>query len=242
MPETRWRRLRVVLDRVRFAIEWLQRVWAALVAVALRATSSAVAPYGQVALRLERELGAGRHSVLVVGVDNDASAAEAATEIARSLAADLGHRIVLVDAVLDVVPPAAAEGETVPGLRDLLRASTISAETVQACLVATGETDIVRVGGGSHGGPDTVMRVESLRRVVQALTEAGDYTLFIASNILRGPRSLALAGLVDVVFLVAVEDETRILDLERAHRTLADCGAHRLGLLLASRQQAPVQA
>jgi hypothetical protein len=218
----------------------LRRLWLDIVERALRATGRESPPYGQLALRLERDLAAadGARCVLVVGTDADDVAVEATNGIAWSLAQDLGHRVVLVDAWLDGGGDRPSEdGE---GLRDLVSGDAFDAATLPACVRPTRHANIVRIGCGRDTGNGPV-RVESLRRFISAAAGLGDFVLLCGSNVLGGRRTLALVGLVDVVLLVALEDATRVEDVEQAHQVLADCGARQVGLVLASRQHGPAR-
>jgi hypothetical protein len=195
-------------------------------------TDQSAGSYGLLALRLERDLArqARGRSVLVTGADDDAVAVEAAVELAWSLAEELGHTVLIIDAVQGGALSASLGFADKPGLGELLEASTANPANVQLFAQPTRHERIaVLPHGQAHG---TTIRAAVIRSLVTAACEHFDFVLVQGSLLVDSERSLAFGSLMDAALLLAVENKSTIDDVTRGQRLLNDCGVRRVALVL----------
>ena len=191
--------------------------------------------YGLLALRLERDLtrqGRGR-SVLITAADDDSVGVEATVELAWSLAEELGHSVLMVDAAFQVraLSVSLGLGDKV-GLTELLDAP---AQNLSALQLRVQPTRHDRVAVLPHGADrDVAIRAESIRGLLATACDHYDFVLVHGTLLVDGERSLAFGELVDAALLLAVENRSTIDDVARGQRLLNDCGARRVALVLGS--------
>jgi Mrp family chromosome partitioning ATPase len=198
--------------------------------------------YSRLALRLERDLpvtGQGR-AVLVAGVEDDGIGVEGITELAWYLAEQLGHSVLIVDGTFGPGALSAALGIVEgPGVTELIGAPDVDRAAIAGASHPT-EHESIRVLPRGHGDNGRVIpaRSASLRRVIEAAREGYDFVLVQASLLEPSSRSLAFGAFVDAALLIAVEGRTSMETVERGQRMLNECGAERVGLVLASPPEA----
>jgi Mrp family chromosome partitioning ATPase len=206
-------------------------------------TDQSAGTYALLALRLERDLarqGKGR-SILITAAKDDSVALEATVELAWSLAADLGHTVLMVDGgfASNTLSAALAVDDKV-GLSELLEGPAHGFAALQLRLQPTQHEHIAILPRGHDR--ETTIRVEAVRGLIAAACEHFDFVLVQGSLTVEPERSLAFGSLVDAALLFAVEDATTIDDVARGQRLLNDCGARRVALVLANRRQVPAPA
>lgn len=199
---------------------------------------AAAASFSRLALQLERDLASRDRgcSVLIAAADDDAVGVETTTELGWSLAEELGHNVLLVDATFGRRTLSTALGRRDdPGLLELLDGCSLSADVVREAARSTQNNDIKLLPSGfGDNGRLIPARAEVLQQFLDAACETFDFVLVQGSVVSDGGRSLAFGSLVDGVLLVAVEGKTRLTAVEHAQRALNDCGAERVGLVLAN--------
>lgn len=204
------------------------------------------ASFSRLALQLERDLQPrGRGCcVLLTAADHDLLGKEAATELAWSLAEDLGHRVLLVDATFEAAQMRSPVGGAIDhraGLVNLLAADATEAADVQRHAQPSGHERIEFLPCG-HEDPrrPTPARESAVLRFLDAAASAYDFVVVLGSIQALRNRSLAFGAKVDGVLLVALENQTDFAAIERGHQLLDDCGADRVGLVLATPSERPV--
>lgn len=196
-------------------------------------TDQSESSYSLLALRLERDLArqAKGRSILVAAVDDDTVALETTVELAWSLAEELGHTVLLVDAVLSGGTLSSSMGlADKPGLAELLEQPAISPAALQLRAQPTRHERIALL---PHGyGLGVTLRSAVLRNVMSAACEHYDFVLVQGSLLIDRERSLAFGSLVDAALLLAVENKSAIDDVTRGQALLNDCGVRRVALVL----------
>lgn len=198
------------------------------------------AAYSRLALRLERDLQSAEHgpSVLIASADDDQVGVEATTELAWYLAEELGHTVLLVDGTFGLCTLSNAFGTgSRPGLMELLGARSIDEDTVRRAALPTQHDAIFLLPRG-HGDNGRLIpaRSDAIRLVLESACRAYDFVLVQGSVVDETSRSVAFGAFVDAALLVAVEGKSSVEAVRRGHRILNECGAERVGLVLASAQ------
>ncbi len=195
--------------------------------------SAATQSYRRLALQLDFDLGKKEkgHSLMLTAPDSAGITCEATLELAHFLAAELGHRVLLVDGSFGVGGISALLGhEASPGLMDLPRDGT---GVLGNAVVPTGQEGVFLLAAGRPGPDGAVpIRTDELRAVLEAGCAKFDYVLVPSCPILRDPRCLVFPSLVDLVLLLAVEGKTFLDDLDASRRALTACKATKVGLVL----------
>ena len=196
-----------------------------------RATDLAAAgAYRALARQLDADLAGaeGGRCVLLTSVDRDHQPCDAATDLALTLADELGRSVLLVDA--------AFSGEGLTGRLGLAGdAGLAEALRGRAGADAPCATDHPRVRMLPVGrvGPEGVPLISTeVSAMLARWRREHEYVLVCADPLLRDNRGLVFPALADRVLLLAVEDRTRIDDLETCRRALESCKSAKIGVVL----------
>jgi Mrp family chromosome partitioning ATPase len=191
----------------------------------------------QLALRLDRQLGNEERActLFIAGADDDMAGAEACAELALSLADEYGRSVLMVDATFGTqgIGSLLRDGAG-PGLSELLDGDHVSAEQIAGAVLPTTHDLVSCLPAGDHiGGRIASASAKRLRGFLEAAGSSVDFVLVQGANVLAGGRSLAFAALCDANLVVVLEGRTRVERIEMARDILLDCGAKRVGLILA---------
>jgi Mrp family chromosome partitioning ATPase len=199
-------------------------------------TDQSEGSYSLLALRLERDLarqGRGR-SILITAAADDAVGVETTLELAWSLAEELGHSVLVIDAAFEVRTLSISLGlGDKPGLAELLVSPSQGQASLLQRLQATQHERIAVLPHGTDIG--VTIRAEVLRAILATACEHYDFVLVHGSLLIDPERSLAFGALVDAAILLAVENQCSIDEVSRGQRLLNDCGARRVALVLGNR-------
>lgn len=177
---------------------------------------------------------------MLAAATDESAAVSATADLGWYLAEELGREVLLVDGSFDDHGLSTVLGDgRGPGLMGLIEGAEfdeLDAETVWAATRPTRHPNVRFLGRGAGGnGRFVAVKPELLRKFLAVATELSDYVLIQCAPVLQPGRSLAFGGLVDAALVVALENVTRVDELERANLVLSGCGAQRVGLVLASR-------
>jgi Mrp family chromosome partitioning ATPase len=209
----------------------LKRAWESL-----RAQWSASPPdaesYRRLALQLDRRLAAaGRRSILVVTAEGSTLCAQGTALLARGAADSLRQPVLLVDAF---PPDGHADGARTspagPGLSDVLAAPGRPLDEVVR--PTTRDNLFLLPAGNGRGHPPR--NEAALRSLVEDAERRFGLVLFSGGSVLGDVLPQQLAPCVGLVILLAIENETRVEDLDAARDALVLSGARQVGLVLAT--------
>lgn len=200
----------------------------------LHEPESALAAYQRLALQLHYDLPRPEHSrsALVVTPTASLIAAHGSSDLARCLAEQLQRPVLLVDAC-----PGAPQlskilnCESRPGFTDFLANPTIPIDDL---VLPTTHANLSFLPAGSGATSDFAFAPRHIQSGLQAAEERFEFLIFCGASVLGNSVSLALAPWVGRVLLLAVENETRIEDLDAAQDALFFCKAGKVGLVLTS--------
>lgn len=183
---------------------------------------------------LPREQG-GRSTVLVTpGVSN--LPAYSGASLAQCLGEELRSPILLVDACLKESHLTRLAGaQEAPGLGNYLEDPGLA---LDALVLPTKLEDVwllpagTRAGSGARSGPGHGNDSTGIAALVKSAGEKFDFVVFAGGSVLHDPLALAMVPHAGCVLLMAVENQTRLEDLDLAQRSLAFCHPRKIGLLL----------
>lgn len=191
----------------------------------------------QLALRLDRQLGNEERgcTIFIAGADDDAAGAEACAELALSLADEYGRSVLMIDATFGEhgIGSLLGDGRGL-GLTDLLEEEQPDLAMVTGALLPTSHALVSCLPAGQRTGSRVASAsVKRLRSFLDVAGSGVDFVLVQGANVLAGGRSLAFVALCDANLVVVLEGKTRVERIEMARDILLDCGAQRVGLILA---------
>lgn len=199
--------------------------------------------YSRLAVRLEHDLSQidRGSSVLVLAADYDRVAVEMTTELAWHLAEDLGLRVLMVDGGFNSLGLSKAlESIGKPGMREILRAESITEELIQKTLLPTAHKKISYIPVGQRSEDSSApARSSVLREFLSITANMADFILIQGPAVEEATRTLAFGALVDAVLLITLEGHLQVNSLERAQQILNDCGAERVGLVIGASRNSP---
>lgn len=154
-------------------------------------------------------------------------------ELAHFLAADQGHRVLIVDGCLDDPLLSGVLGlDGAEGLADVLADPGFDPN---AAIVSDEEEGIDFLPAGRRSREAArALAAGASEAVLTRLREKYDYVLVASGPLTEDPTALALAPCMDCVLVLAVEDATRIEEVERTRQTLAELEAKKIGLVVTS--------
>ena len=194
--------------------------------------------FGLLALRLDADLVPGEAgcSVLLTAVAEEAVAVESITELAWHLAEEQGRSVLLVDGTFGLGSLSQALGvDGAAGLTDLLLAATVDDPALAAAEVPTAHPGVKLLPRGSQGpGQLVAARSNSLSQLLQSAQARHDFVLIQGSLRNDSSRSLAFVPHVSAILLVVVDGQSDLQVVRRSQALLNECGARRVGLVLAT--------
>ena len=186
-------------------------------------------PYRLLAMQLHYDLPREEQtrSVLLVTPDSSPSSGWAGVALGRCLAEELRQNVLRVDACPRAPELSRMLGvEDQRGLGDLLSGG--SASLADYVL----KTSTEYLGVLPAGTTPESARLEQLQPLMEAAQARNDFVIFTGGSVLSDPFALGLAPHVGCVLLLAVENETKVEDLDAAQDALSYCRARRVGLVL----------
>jgi hypothetical protein len=189
-------------------------------------------PYRRLALQLHYRLTPpAPRSILLVSPDPSSLSAQGSALLARSAAEALHQRVLLIDA-----SPGAGdvsgllEGAGRRGFGDLLRDPRLDLDDL---VVPTSHQNVLFLPVGEYGaGADALG--DNVGGLLAAAQRGNELVVLAGGSVLQSPLPLSLAPHVGCVLLLAVENETRIEDLDAAQQALSLARAREIGLVLTS--------
>jgi Mrp family chromosome partitioning ATPase len=188
--------------------------------------------YRRLAVQLHYALprGEASRSVLVITPSNPILAAHASTLLAQSMAAELHKPVLLAD--VDPREPQVSrifDATSNAGFTDLMHRAEMC---VQPLVLATSAPNlsVLPVGRGPESAPQP--RPDQIGPFLEAASQEHDFVVLSGGAVLSNTTALAVAPLAGSVLLLAVENKTRVADLEAAQHALAVCRVSNIGLVL----------
>lgn len=192
----------------------------------------------QLALRLDRQLASEERActIFIAGADDDRAGAEACAELALSLAEEYGRSVLVVDATFGNQGIGSLLGDAAaPGLIELLEGDILERQQIRAMTLPTVNELVSWLPAGQRlNGHIASAPSKRLRGFMEVAGETADFVLVQGASVVTGGRSLAFVSLCDAALVVVLEGKTRVERIEHARDILQDCGASRVGLVLAS--------
>ncbi len=197
---------------------------------ASRNGEQAFAPYHRLALQLHYDLPRGQamRAALLAAPTRSDLVASGATALAAGLAEELDRQVLLVDAVPR--HPGLSrllECEGRRGWMDLLRHDPPPLEDL---LVRTTHERVrfLPAGSASSGSAPP----DGIGQLLKELVTRFDFILVAGGAVPDDPMSLAIAPHVGCVLLMAIENESKLEELDAAQDALNACRAQKVGLVL----------
>ncbi|MBI2800518.1 MAG: hypothetical protein HYX63_09605 [Gammaproteobacteria bacterium] len=191
----------------------------------------------QLALRLDRQLANEDRAcaIFVAGADDDRVGVEACAEIALSLAEEYGRSVLMVDGTFGRQGIGSLLGDAfASGLIELLEEDALEQQQLRAATLPTTNLLVSWLPAGRPtNGYVASAPSKRLRAFLDIATETADFVLVQGASVVSGGRSLAFASLCEAALVVVLEGKTRVSRIEQARDILLDCGASRVGLVLA---------
>ena len=175
-------------------------------------------------------------SALLVTPGSSELTAAAGASLAQCLAEELRQPILLVDAcrkASDLTQLAGATG--MPGLSDYLADPHLA---IDRLVLGTKQDNVWLLPAGSHippqrtnGAPRTT-DIAGIRVLLNDTAQKYDFVVVSGGSVLLDSLPLTIAPHVGCVLLMAIENQTRLDDLDLAQQSLAFCRPRKIGLLL----------
>lgn len=189
------------------------------------------AAYRRLALQLHLDLSAGdgRRSALLVTPSSSAICAQGSVAVASSLAAQVCRPVLLMDAC-----PESPEASRIlqsngnRGFADFLADPKLPWEDL---ILPTTCENVSFLPAGAVVDRSRAIPPASVKNMLGALEAKYDYVLLAGGSVLHDSTTLALAPHVGCVLLLAIENQTRMEDLDAAQDVLALCNARKVGLV-----------
>lgn len=178
----------------------------------------------------------GGRSVLLVTPDISSLPAYSGALLAQCLAEELRSHVLLVDAcrkASDLTRLAEAQGA--PGLANYLGDPRI---TLDAVTVPTRHENVWLLPSGNPSesadtrGAERNTESAGIAALLADAAEKFDFVVLAGGSVLHDSLALAMAPQAGCVLLMAVENQTRLEDLDLAQQSLAFCRPRKIGLLL----------
>ena len=144
--------------------------------------------------------------------------------------------MLLVDATLASCELTKMAGaQDAPGLGDYLGDPHMSLESLalptrheNVWLLPAGVGRALATANGARHNDDSA----GIASLLDAAAIKFDFVVLAGGSVLRDPLSLGMAPHVGCVLLMAVENQTRVADLDLAQQSLAFCRPRKIGILL----------
>jgi Mrp family chromosome partitioning ATPase len=181
-----------------------------------------------VQLALDRPPGERAKSILLTSPTSEDLIRDTGREFAYVLAHEMGRRVLLIESDFG-----RAGDREAPGVTDLL---VHGVDGLPGAVRPTGHRRVFTLPVGSpHLAPASFAGGRHAELIAQACASY-DSVILIGAPVLRDPKSLLFAPLVDHSLLVAVEGGTYVSELETSLRVLNECKAAGVGVVLAKGQ------
>ena len=190
-----------------------------------------LAPYRRLALQLHYALPrpAVSRSVLVVAPTSTEQAAYASTVLAQTLGDELRQPVLLADASPHDPDMTRSLGCTAnAGFTDCIIDPD---RPFVSLLLATSDPNVSFLPVGRRTSALNPPTAEQVTPFLKAATDSYGFLVLSGGSVLSNPMAPALAPHVGSVLLLAVENRTRISDLETAEEALAMCNAAKVALV-----------
>jgi len=189
-------------------------------------------PYRQLAARLNQDLPHQEmpRSLLLATASGGGFQSYSAAALARAFAEHVNRPVLLVDATLGSVNIGGMLGSTSqPGLAEFLERPDQDVNTL-ICPTSHPLVSFLPSGAGDASHPPSGA---GLSAMADTLSARFDFVVYCGGSVTRDPIALALVPLVGCVLLLAIENETRLKDLDLAQDMLSSCNARQIGIVLA---------
>ncbi len=193
--------------------------------------------FRQLAVRLHQDLprSASPRSVLLTSASSDSLPAHAGPALARALGDHLNRPVLLVDA-----DPASHAPETAGISGSLNCVSTAGfadfllnpAQGIEPLILPSSRPFVSFLPAGTSEARQKIAGAEGIEALAAAAAAQFDFVVYCAGPLTHDPIALALAPLAGCVLLLAIENRTRLKDLDLAQDTLSSCNARKMGILL----------
>lgn len=189
------------------------------------------APYRRLAMQLIHELppDVGGRSVMLVTPAYSNLCARGSAVLAGCLAEQLDRRVLFVDAC-PRRPDASLllQSSATRGFSELLADPTLA---LSELVLPTSNAQVEFLCAGLPRNSQAAAG-QNAETVMRAIAQQYDFAVFCGGPVLTDSATLALAPHVGCVLLLAIENETRLEDLDAAKDALNFCKARRIGLVL----------
>ena len=177
-----------------------------------------------VQLELQRPQGERAKSILLTSPWSELTIRDTAMELAYTVAAVMGRRVLLIDADF------AVQGEqAVPGLSDVLAKGV---DELSSAVQPTSHERVFLLCAGSPEHMAGALAAGRHEELLKRACSAYESVIVMGAPVLRDSRWLMLAPFVDHSLLLAVEGRTHVSDLDTSLAVLADCKAAGVGVVL----------
>lgn len=190
-----------------------------------------VAPYRRLALQLHYALprADSSRSVLVVSPSSSVQAAYASTQLAQTLGEELRQPVLLADA-----SPIAPDVTHTLGCSANMGFTDCIVDPQRSILplsFATSDPNVAFLPIGRRASSLDPPTKEQVAPFLRNATDSYGFVILSGGAVLGNPMALALAPHVGSVLLLAIENETKVSDLETAEEALAMCKAAKVALV-----------
>jgi Mrp family chromosome partitioning ATPase len=193
--------------------------------------------FRQLAVRLHQDLPRTEtpRSVLLTSPSAEATPAHAGPALARALGDHLSRPVLLVDADPGghISENKGVSGSlncvSAPGFADFLLNPS---QGIEPFILTSSRPFVSFLPAGTSEARQKIAGAEGIEALAAAAAAQFDFVVYCAGPLTHDPIALALAPLVGCVLLLAVENRTRLKDLDLAQDTLSSCNARKMGILL----------
>lgn len=191
-----------------------------------------LASYRRLALQLHYDLlrPESPRSVLVVSPSASELSAHSSTALARCLGEELEQSVLLVDACPQLpYTSRMMDCQDQPGFFEVASDPSLS---VNDFVLPTNRERVSFLAAGARSGNHAPISPNRLSTFLQGFESSYEFVVLVGGALLESVTSLALAPHVGCVLLLAIEDETRLGDLDLAVDALTLCKARKVGVVL----------
>lgn len=190
-----------------------------------------MAAYRRVALQLHYDLPRDNNcrSVLLLAPTACKMSVNGSFILSACLAQELGRPVLMIDASAKrAAASQLVQCASMKGFTDLLRDPQLSWSDL---VMRTDRENVSFLSAGTSPLGSHAHSVERVEEVLCAFGNRFDFVVLSGGSVLEDGAGLALAPHVGCVLLMAVENETKLADLDNAQNVLGYCKARRVGLI-----------
>ncbi len=195
------------------------------------AAEQQLASYRRLAVQLHYELirPENPRSVLLVTPGPSELGAHSSTALARCLGEDLHQSVLLVDACPR--QPDTSYLLECGNQRGFSEVLSHDSHAFHDLVLPTSRENVSFLAAGAHTSGFPPAWSERLSSLLKTFESRYDFVVLAGGSVLDNAAALAMASHVGCVLLLAVEDETRLDDLDAAQAALALCKARKVGVV-----------